>query len=238
MSSHRPTRMTPFRADPTSGLMSGARQVPSPNHDARPAGVAPELIVVHGISLPPGEFGGPWIDRLFTNTLPAEAHPYFAEVAGRPVSSHLCIARDGALTQYVSFNERAWHAGVSSYRGPRGLQRFLHRHRARGHRYRRPTRRGSIEYLRTPSPLSARPIRRCPRSGWPATAISPPGARPIRGRPSIGRTLAGSSLPRSIANGRIGHNAASRRLNRGQSPSRRAGLPRAWAQRDPRPGAT
>ena len=97
--------------------MSGARQIPSPNHDARPAGAVPELIVVHGISMPPGEFGGPWIDRLFTNTLPADAHPYFAEVAGLTVSSHLCIARDGAVTQYVSFNERAWHAGVSSYRG-------------------------------------------------------------------------------------------------------------------------
>ena len=109
--------MTFLQADPTSGLMNGARQVPSPNHDARPAGVAPDLIVVHGISLPPGEFGGPWIDRLFTNTLPADAHPYFAEIAGRPVSSHLCIARDGAVTQYVSFNERAWHAGVSSYGG-------------------------------------------------------------------------------------------------------------------------
>jgi AmpD protein len=109
--------MTFLQADPTSGLMNGARQVPSPNHDARPAGVAPDLIVVHGISLPPGEFGGPWIDRLFTNTLPADAHPYFAEIAGRPVSSHLYIARDGAVTQYVSFNERAWHAGVSSYGG-------------------------------------------------------------------------------------------------------------------------
>jgi AmpD protein len=110
-------RVTPLRADPVSGLMSGARQVPSPNRDPRPSGVAAELIVVHGISLPPGEFGGPWIDRLFTNTLPADAHPYFAEVAGLAVSSHLCIARDGALTQYVSFNERAWHAGASSYGG-------------------------------------------------------------------------------------------------------------------------
>jgi N-acetyl-anhydromuramoyl-L-alanine amidase len=109
--------MTPLQADPISGLMSGARQIPSPNHDARPAGVVPELIVVHGISLPPGEFGGPWIDRLFTNTLPAEAHPYFAEVAALIVSSHLCVARDGAVTQYVSFNERAWHAGLSSYNG-------------------------------------------------------------------------------------------------------------------------
>jgi AmpD protein len=109
--------MTSLQADPVSGLMSGARQLPSPNRDPRPFGVAADLIVVHGISLPPGEFGGPWIDRLFTNTLPADAHPYFAEIAGLTVSSHLCIARDGALTQYVSFNERAWHAGASSYGG-------------------------------------------------------------------------------------------------------------------------
>jgi AmpD protein len=109
--------MTLLQADPISGLMSGARLMPSPNHDARPAGVVPELIVVHGISLPPGEFGGPWIDRLFTNTLPANAHPYFAEIAGLIVSSHLAVARDGAVTQYVSFNDRAWHAGLSSYDG-------------------------------------------------------------------------------------------------------------------------
>ena len=109
--------MPSLNVDPSSGLMSGARQVPSPNRDARPAGVAPHLIVVHGISLPPGEFGGPWIDRLFTNRLPADAHPYFAEVAGLTVSAHLFIGRDGVLTQYVSFNERAWHAGVSSYEG-------------------------------------------------------------------------------------------------------------------------
>ena len=76
-----------------------------------------DLIVVHGISLPPGEFGGPWIDRLFTNSLPSDQHPYFAEISGLRVSSHLVIARDGALTQYVSFNDRAWHAGRSSYQG-------------------------------------------------------------------------------------------------------------------------
>ena len=97
--------------------MRGARQVASPNRDARPAGVVPDLIVVHGISLPPGEFGGPWIERLFTNTLPPQEHPYFTEIAGLAVSSHLCIARDGELTQYVSFNDRAWHAGMSSYDG-------------------------------------------------------------------------------------------------------------------------
>jgi AmpD protein len=116
--------MTTFRVDPAGGTMNGARQVASPNHDGRPDGIAPELIVVHGISLPPGEFGGPWIDRLFTNSLPADAHPYFAEVAGLAVSSHLCISRDGAVTQYVSFNDRAWHAGRSSYNGRSGCNDF------------------------------------------------------------------------------------------------------------------
>lgn len=103
--------------DVESGLLRTARQVPSPNCDDRPAGVAPELIVVHGISLPPAQFGGPWIDRLFTNTLPPDRHPYFADVAGRKVSSHLLIRRDGAVVQYVPLQRRAWHAGVSSYRG-------------------------------------------------------------------------------------------------------------------------
>jgi len=72
---------------------------------------------VHGISLPPGEFGGPWIDRLFTNSLPLDLHPYFAEIGGLRVSSHLLVARDGALTQFVKFTDRAWHAGQSSYDG-------------------------------------------------------------------------------------------------------------------------
>ncbi len=75
--------------------MRGARQIASPNRDARPAGVEADLIVVHGISLPPGEFGGPWIDRLFTNTLPPDVHPYFAEVCSMRVSSHLAIDARG-----------------------------------------------------------------------------------------------------------------------------------------------
>jgi N-acetyl-anhydromuramoyl-L-alanine amidase len=106
-----------MQIDPATGLMHGIRFVASPNFDARPEGVAPDLIVVHGISLPPGEFGGPWIDRLFTNNLPVEAHPYFAEIGALRVSSHLVIARDGHLTQYVKFNDRAWHAGQSSFEG-------------------------------------------------------------------------------------------------------------------------
>ena len=110
-------RRASFRIDAASGLLAAARQVASPNQDARPAGVSPELIVVHSISLPPGEFGGPWIDRLFTNTLDPAAHPSFASLRGLRVSAHLLIRRDGELVQYVPFHRRAWHAGVSTWRG-------------------------------------------------------------------------------------------------------------------------
>lgn len=101
----------------SSGLLDAARQQPSPNCDARPAGMQPELIVVHGISLPPGEFGGPWIDRLFTNCLEPDAHPYFSEICGLRVSSHFLIRRDGELVQYVPVDQRAWHAGQSRFAG-------------------------------------------------------------------------------------------------------------------------
>jgi N-acetyl-anhydromuramoyl-L-alanine amidase len=109
--------LRPTAIDTSSGLLAEARQVPSPNRDQRPPGVEPTLIIVHGISLPPGEYGGPWIDRLFTNLLPADAHPYFAQIAGLTVSSHLLIRRDGSFVQYVPFHLRAWHAGASNYCG-------------------------------------------------------------------------------------------------------------------------
>jgi N-acetyl-anhydromuramoyl-L-alanine amidase len=109
--------MTTLRIDPATGLLAGVRQVLSPHCDARPAGIKPDLLVVHGISLPPGEFGGPWIDRLFTGTLPAEAHPYFRSITGQRVSAHALIRRDGEIVQYVPFGERAWHAGESEYDG-------------------------------------------------------------------------------------------------------------------------
>jgi AmpD protein len=115
---------TGLQVDPKSGLIRGARQIASPNHDARPAGVEADLIVVHGISLPPGQFGGPWIDRLFTNTLPPDVHPYFAEVCSMRVSSHLVLDRDGAVTQYVNLHERAWHAGKSIYEGREACNDF------------------------------------------------------------------------------------------------------------------
>jgi AmpD protein len=107
----------PLRIDSATGLLSGVRQVLSPHYDARPAGTVAELLVVHGISLPPGEFGGPWIDRLFTGTLPPEAHPFFRELAAARLSAHALVRRDGAIVQYVPFGERAWHAGASQYRG-------------------------------------------------------------------------------------------------------------------------
>jgi len=106
-----------FRVNRATGLLAAARQVASPNQDERPAGLEPELIVIHCISLPPGEFGGPWIDQLFTNRLDPAAHPCFAEIAGLRVSAHLLIRRDGELVQYVPFNRRAWHAGESHWRG-------------------------------------------------------------------------------------------------------------------------
>jgi len=103
--------------DVSTGLLHGARYVRSPNCDERPQGTEPDLIVIHGISLPPGEYGGPWIDQLFTNTLSSDAHPYFAQIASLKVSAHLLIRRDGELVQYVPFHLRAWHAGVSQYCG-------------------------------------------------------------------------------------------------------------------------
>ena len=106
-----------MRVDVSTGLLVGVKQVLSPNFDARPAGVAPDLVVLHGISLPPGDFGGPWIARLFTGNLPADAHPYFAGIAGSRVSAHVLIRRDGEPVQFVSFGERAWHAGKSAWQG-------------------------------------------------------------------------------------------------------------------------
>jgi AmpD protein len=105
------------RVDTSTGLLVGVKQVLSPFFDPRPSGVRPDLVVLHGISLPPGEFGGPWIARLFTGNLPAAAHPEFVERAGLRVSAHLLVRRDGELVQFVSFNDRAWHAGRSSWQG-------------------------------------------------------------------------------------------------------------------------
>jgi N-acetyl-anhydromuramoyl-L-alanine amidase len=100
-----------------AGRVAAARWIASPNRDARPADAAQTLVVIHGISLPPRAFGGDGVVRLFTNTLDAGAHPYYATIAHLRVSAHFFIRRDGALLQFVSCDDRAWHAGASSWRG-------------------------------------------------------------------------------------------------------------------------
>jgi N-acetyl-anhydromuramoyl-L-alanine amidase len=94
-----------------------ARRCDSPNFGPRPEGAAIDLVVVHSISLPPGVYGGDEVQRLFTNTLDWDAHPYFQAIRGITVSAHFFIRRDGALWQFVSCDQRAWHAGPSSWRG-------------------------------------------------------------------------------------------------------------------------
>ena len=100
-----------------SGWVSQARHLPSPNQDARPAGARIELLLIHNISLPPDEFGTGDVERLFTNRLDFDAHPYFATLRALRVSAHFLIARDGALTQFVGCAQRAWHAGESVFEG-------------------------------------------------------------------------------------------------------------------------
>jgi len=99
------------------GRLTPCRFVDSPNQDERPAGEAPTLLVVHSISLPPGEYGGESIERLFTNRLDASAHPYFRDIATLEVSAHFLVRRDGELVQFVAVGRRAWHAGASRWRG-------------------------------------------------------------------------------------------------------------------------
>ena len=103
--------------DRKPGLVDIARQVRSPNHDERPNNEEPSLVVIHSISLPPGEFGGEEIDEFFTNLLDPTRHPYFAKIAEMQVSSHLLVRRDGEVVQYVPLNKRAWHAGESCFAG-------------------------------------------------------------------------------------------------------------------------
>lgn len=106
-----------FQIDEQSEWLNGARFVPSPNCDERPDSSDIDLLVIHGISLPPREYGGDYIDQLFTNTLDKNEHPYFAEIHELRVSSHLLINREGKVTQYVPFLKRAWHAGESCFDG-------------------------------------------------------------------------------------------------------------------------
>lgn len=107
-----------------AGWITGARRAPSPHADARPPGIAVSLIVVHGVSLPPGKFGGPWVEDFFRGHLDEGVHPYFREIGGLRVSPHLFIRRDGELVQFVSCQRRAWHAGISFWRGRENCNDF------------------------------------------------------------------------------------------------------------------
>ena len=100
-----------------NGWLSGVRRKASPNCDIRPPGTSVELLVIHNISLPPGKFGGDEIACLFTNTLDAGAHPFFAQLHGLKVSAHFLIRRDGEVIQFVACGKRAWHAGASLWKG-------------------------------------------------------------------------------------------------------------------------
>ena len=106
-----------MQIDPASHLLEQADYIPSPNMDDRPEGSDINLLVLHSISLPPGEYGGNSIEQLFTNSLPSDAHPYFQQIHQLEVSAHVLIKRDGSIIQFVPFNKRAWHAGESCYQG-------------------------------------------------------------------------------------------------------------------------
>jgi AmpD protein len=112
-----PGATAPGAAIDAQGWHRGARRCESPNFGPRPVGCEVSLVVLHSISLPPGEYGGDAIERLFTNRLDFDAHPYFQQIRGLEVSSHFVIRRDGELLQFVSCDARAWHAGRSSWRG-------------------------------------------------------------------------------------------------------------------------
>ncbi|MET0961706.1 MAG: 1,6-anhydro-N-acetylmuramyl-L-alanine amidase AmpD [Noviherbaspirillum sp.] len=117
MTERDPAAAGPACTIDADGWCDCARRLPSPNFDTRPPGVAAELLVIHNISLPPDQFGGPHIAGLFTNTLDHAAHPYFEHLRPLRVSAHFLIRRDGELMQFVSANARAWHAGLSNFQG-------------------------------------------------------------------------------------------------------------------------
>lgn len=110
--------------DESSGWLEGYQHIPSPHFDARPAGLTPDLLVIHCISLPEGCYGTGHIEALFRGTLDCAAHPSFNSLQGLRVSSHFVIARDGQVTQFVDLHNRAWHAGVSSFQGRPGCNDF------------------------------------------------------------------------------------------------------------------
>ncbi len=134
-----------------SGWLRGARRCESPNFGARPPGVAICLGVIHSISLPPGDYAGDAIERLFTNRLDWDAHPYYAQLRGLHVSAHFLIRRDGELLQFVSCDRRAWHAGASQWRGRADCNDYsigIELEGLEGHRFEPPQYRALVRLLR------------------------------------------------------------------------------------------
>jgi len=113
-----------YTLDPETGVVAGARQVPSPNCDDRPSDCRINAVIIHAISLPPGEFGNDYIERFFQNCLPRDAHPFFKKIHEVHVSAHFLIRRDGEVVQFVPVFKRAWHAGPSSCMGREAVNDF------------------------------------------------------------------------------------------------------------------
>ncbi len=113
-----------MKIDLSSGIIEGVKQTPSPNRDSRPSGTRPEALIIHSISLPPGQYGGSEIEELFCNKLDCSAHTYFHALKNLKVSAHLLIRRNGEVIQFVSLNERAWHAGESFCLGRENVNDF------------------------------------------------------------------------------------------------------------------
>ena len=113
-----------LQLDRTSGWVEGATWLSSPNHDRRPAGQSPEVLVIHAISLPPGQYTGDAVARFFLNQLDPSAHPYFEKIFDLKVSAHFFIRRDGEIVQFVPVSHRAWHAGESEHRGRANVNDF------------------------------------------------------------------------------------------------------------------
>jgi len=109
--------LKPVKLEQNGEWLAGVRHRLSPNRDDRPDPGDISLLVIHGISLPPKRYGGGYVDQLFLNTLDPDEHPYFTDIAGKPVSAHVFIDRQGKVTQYVPFSQRAWHAGQSGFQG-------------------------------------------------------------------------------------------------------------------------
>ena len=160
-----------------AGLVSPARFIPSPNCDPRPPGVKIDALIVHAISLPPGEYGGDCIERLFTNRLDADEHPSFAEIAAMTVSAHFLIRRDGELCQFVPAYARAWHAGESSLAAAPASTTFRSAWNWKAATPARLKTRNTKPW-RASRVFCWRRFAQSPRSAWSGIATSPRAARP------------------------------------------------------------